>query len=114
MQRLLEIPQEVYDFLRNFRLRAGDLNRDSPGCLLLPLRGNSPCGGSKTAPFTHPLPGVHAPLAGISILQQTQFTHHRRLLQPYTKWKRPSGITAKNTGPIIDTLKILIGIRLLA
>ena len=71
MQRLLEIPQEVYDFLRNFRLRAGDLNRDSPGCLLLPLRGNSPCGGSKTAPFTHPLPGVPAPLAGISILQQT-------------------------------------------
>ena len=71
MQRLLEIPQEVYDFLRNFRLRAGDLNRDSPGCLLLPLRGNSPCGGSKTAPFTHPLPGMHAPLAGISILQQT-------------------------------------------
>ena len=70
MQRLLEIPQEVYDFLRNFRLRAGDLNRDSPGCLLLPLRGNSPCGGSKTAPFTHPLPGVPAPLAGISILQQ--------------------------------------------
>jgi len=56
MQRLLEIPQEVYDFLRNFRLRAGDLNRE---------------GGSKTAPFTHPLPGVHAPLAGISILQQT-------------------------------------------
>ena len=73
MQRLREIPQEVYDFLRNFRLRAGDLNRDSPGCLLLPLRGNSPCGGSKTAPFTHPLPGVHAPLAGISILQQTLF-----------------------------------------
>ena len=73
MQRLLEIPQEVYDFLRNFRLRAGDLNRDSPGCLLLPLRGNSPCGGSKTAPFTHPLPGVPAPLAGISILQQTPF-----------------------------------------
>ena len=99
MQRLLEIPQEVYDFLRNFRLRAGDLNRE---------------GGSKTAPFTHPLPGVPAPLAGISILQQTQFTHHRRLLQPYTKWKRPGGITAKNTGPIIDTLKILIGIRLLA
>ena len=58
MQRLLEIPQEVYDFLRNFRLRAGDLNRE---------------GGSKTAPFTHPLPGVHAPLAGISILQQTLF-----------------------------------------
>jgi len=56
MQRLLEIPQEVYDFLRNFRLRAGDLNRE---------------GGSKTAPFTHPLPGVPAPLAGISILQQT-------------------------------------------
>ena len=81
MQRLLEIPQEVYDFLRNFRLRAGDLNRE---------------GGSKTAPFTHPLPGVHAPLAGISILQQTlrlficrgcslvfrrqifPFQHHRR------------------------------------
>jgi len=42
--------------LRNFRLRAGDLNRE---------------GGSKTAPFTHPLPGVPAPLAGISILQQT-------------------------------------------
>ena len=58
MQRLLEIPQEVYDFLRNFRLRAGDLNRE---------------GGSKTAPFTHPLPGVHAPLAGISILQQTLY-----------------------------------------
>ena len=58
MQRLLEIPQEVYDFLRNFRLRAGDLNRE---------------GGSKTAPFTHPLPGVPAPLAGISILQQTRF-----------------------------------------
>ena len=75
MQRLLEIPQEVYDFLRNFRLRAGDLNRDSPGCLLLPLRGNSPCGGSKTAPFTHPLPGVPAPLAGISILQQTLLHH---------------------------------------
>ena len=73
MQRLLEIPQEVCDFLRNFRLRAGDLNRDSPGCLLLPLRGNSPCGGSETAPFTHPLPGVPAPLAGISILQQTLF-----------------------------------------
>ena len=53
MQRLLEIPQEVYDFLRNFRLRAGDLNRDSPDCLLLPLRGNSPCGGSKTAPPSH-------------------------------------------------------------
>ena len=70
MQRLLEIPQEAINFLRNFRLRAGDLNRDSPGCLLLPLRGNSPCGGSKTAPFTHPLPGVPAPLAGISILQQ--------------------------------------------
>ena len=58
MQRLLEIPQEVINFLRNFRLRAGDLNRE---------------GGSKTAPFTHPLPGVHAPLAGISILQQTPF-----------------------------------------
>ena len=70
MQRLLEIPQEVINFLRNFRLGAGDLNRDSPGCLLLPLRVNSPCGGSKTAPFTHPLPGVPAPLAGISILQQ--------------------------------------------
>ena len=55
MQRLLEIPQEVINFLRNFRLRAGDLNRE---------------GGSKTAPFTHPLPGVPAPLAGISILQQ--------------------------------------------
>ena len=55
MQRLLEIPQEVYDFLRNFRLRAGDLNRE---------------GGSKTAPFTHPLPGVPAPLAGVLILQQ--------------------------------------------
>ena len=58
MQRLLEIPQEVCNFLRNFRLRVGDLNRDGPGRLLLPLRGNSPCGGSKTAPFTHPLPGV--------------------------------------------------------
>ena len=57
MQRLLEIPQEVYDSLRNFRLRAGDLNRE---------------GGSKTAPFTHPLPGVPTPLAGISILQQTR------------------------------------------
>jgi len=60
LQRLLEIPQEVYDFLRNFRLRAGDLNRE---------------GGSKTAPFTHPLPGVPAPLAGISILQQTLLHH---------------------------------------
>jgi len=60
LQRLLEIPQEVYDFLRNFRLRAGDLNRE---------------GGSKTAPFTHPLPGVPAPLAGISILQQTLFVY---------------------------------------
>ena len=39
MQRLLEIPQEVYGFLRNFRLRAGDWNR---------------AGGSKTAPITHP------------------------------------------------------------
>ena len=57
MQRLLEIPQEVYGFLRNFRLRAGDLNRE---------------GGSKTAPFTHPLPGVPAPLAGISFLQQAR------------------------------------------
>jgi len=55
MQRLREIPQEVINFLRNFRLRAGDLNRE---------------GGSKTAPFTHPLPGVPTPLAGISILQQ--------------------------------------------
>ena len=64
MQRLLEIPQEVYDFLRNFRLRAGDLNRE---------------GGSKTAPFTHPLPGVPAPLAGISILQQTRHFLCRRL-----------------------------------
>ena len=58
MQRLLEIPQEAINFLRNFRLRAGDLNRE---------------GGSKTAPFTHPLPGVPAPLAGISILQQSLF-----------------------------------------
>ena len=55
MQRLLEIPQEVYGFLRNFRLRAGDWNRK---------------GGSKTAPFTHPLPGVPALLAKILILQQ--------------------------------------------
>ena len=70
MQRLLEIPQEAINFLRNFRLRAGDLNHDSPGCLLLPLRGNSPCGGSKTAPFTHPLPGMPTPLAKILILQQ--------------------------------------------
>ena len=53
MQRLLEIPQEVIHFLRNFRLRAGDWNRE---------------GGSKTAPFTHPLPGVPAPLAGTSIV----------------------------------------------
>ena len=58
MQRLLEIPQEVYDFLRNFRLRAGDLNRE---------------GGSKTAPFTHPLPGMPTPLAKILILQQALF-----------------------------------------
>ena len=57
MQHPLEIPQEAYDFLRNFRLRAGDSNRE---------------GGSRTAPFTHPLPGVPAPLAGILILQQTQ------------------------------------------
>ena len=55
MQRLLEIPQEVINFLRNFRLRAGDSNCE---------------GGSKTAPFTPPLPGVPAPLAGFSILQQ--------------------------------------------
>ena len=55
MQRLLEIPQEAVDFLRNFRLRAGDLNRE---------------GGSKTAPFTHPLPGMPTPLAKILILQQ--------------------------------------------
>ena len=55
MQRLLEIPQEVINFLRNFRLRAGDLNRE---------------GGSKTAPFTHPLPGMPTPLAKILILQQ--------------------------------------------
>ena len=55
MQHPLEIPQEAYDFLRNFRLRAGDSNRE---------------GGSKTAPFTHPLPGVPAPFAGILILQQ--------------------------------------------
>ena len=55
MQRLLEISKEVYGFLRNFRLRAGDLNRE---------------GGSKTAPFTHPLPGMPTPLAKILILQQ--------------------------------------------
>ena len=55
MQRLLEIPQEAVDFLRNFRLRAGDLNRE---------------GGSKTAPFTHPPPGMPTPLAKILILQQ--------------------------------------------
>ena len=79
MQRLLEIPQEVINFLRNFRLRAGDLNRDSPGCLLLPLHGNSPCGGSLTAPFTHPLPGVPAPLAGISFLQQTRIFARKRV-----------------------------------
>ena len=58
MQRLLEIPQEVYGFLRNFRLRAGDWNRE---------------GGSKTAPFTHPLPGVPTPLVKILILQQAHF-----------------------------------------
>ena len=57
MQHPLEIPQEAYVFLRNFRLRAGDSNRE---------------GGSRTAPFTHPLPGVPTPLAGILILQQTQ------------------------------------------
>ena len=70
MQRLLEIPQEVINFLRNFRLRAGDLNRE---------------GGSKTAPFTHPLPGVPAPPAGISILQQA-FHHIRspRCTAPYS------------------------------
>ena len=72
MQRLLEIPQEVYDFLRNFRLRAGDLNRDSPGCLLLPLRGNSPCGGSKSPLHTSPARSACS-LAGVSILQQTLF-----------------------------------------
>ena len=55
MQRLLEISQEGCGFLRNFRLRAGDLNRE---------------GGSKTAPFTHPLPGMPTPLAKILILQQ--------------------------------------------
>ena len=44
MQRLLEIPQEVYGFLRNFRLRAGDLNRE---------------GGSKTAPL-HTSPARNA------------------------------------------------------
>ena len=78
MQRLLEIPQEVYDFLRNFRLRAGDLNRE---------------GGSKTAPFTHPLPGVHAPLAGISILQQTLF--HRMVKSVFRS--RQSGNTDSNS-----------------
>ena len=62
MQRLLEIPQEVYGFLRNFRLRAGDLNRE---------------GGSGTAPFTHPLPGKPTPFAKILILQQA-FYHGRR------------------------------------
>ena len=60
MQRLLEIPQAVYGCLRDFRLRAGDWNRE---------------GGSKTAPFTHPLPGVPAPLAGISILHQALVFH---------------------------------------
>ena len=60
MQRLLEIPQEVYGFLRNFRLWAGDLNRE---------------GGSKTAPFTHPRPGVPTPLAMILILQQALLLH---------------------------------------
>ena len=71
MQRLLEIPQEVYGFLRNFRLRAGDLNRE---------------GGSKTAPFTHPLPGMPTPLAKILILQQALLfsmpdSRHRIVLQ---------------------------------
>ena len=37
MQRLLEIPQEVCDFLQNFRLRVGDWNRDGPGRLLLQI-----------------------------------------------------------------------------
>ena len=58
MQRLLEIPQEVYGFLRNFRLRAGDLNRE---------------GGSQTTIFTHPPPGMPTPLAKILILQQAHF-----------------------------------------
>ena len=43
MQHPLEIPQEAIDFLRNFRLRAGDSNRG---------------GGAKTAPLTQPLPGA--------------------------------------------------------
>ena len=80
MQRLLEIPQEVYDFLRNFRLRAGDLNRE---------------GGSKTAPFTHPLPGVPAPLAGISILQQTLLRLNREYFGKIHKKPRKFSATFK-------------------
>ena len=78
MQRLLEIPQEAINFLRNFRLRAGDLNRE---------------GGSKTAPFTHPLPGVPAPLAGISILQQALF-HMSPKMQ--TVFRRKDGEEEEN------------------
>ena len=54
MQRLLEISQEVIN--RNFRLRAGECNRE---------------GVSKTALFTHPPSEAPAPLAGISISQQS-------------------------------------------
>ena len=72
MQRLLEIPQEVINFLRDFRLRAGDLNRE---------------GGSKTAPFTHPLPGMPTPLAKILILQQAR-------LFVYGHFRRPSAFSS--------------------
>ena len=85
MQRLREIPQEVYDFLRNFRLRAGDLNRK---------------GGSKTAPFTHPLPGVPTPLAGISILQQTLsvcYQMTRRFRSPSAKLTASASLIASGS-----------------
>ena len=84
MQRLLEIPQEVINFLRNFRLRAGDLNRE---------------GGSKTAPFTHPLPGVSAPLAGISILQQALVccNRHGSLIE-YRYPVHPKGVSHAVSG----------------
>jgi len=68
LQRLLEIPQEVADFLRNFCLRTGELKRDSSGCPIAAARQFT-LWDSKAVPFTHPLTGVPAPLAGILILQ---------------------------------------------
>ena len=91
MQRLLEIPQEVYGFLRNFRLRAGDWNRER---------------GSKTAPFTHPLPGAPTPLAKILILQQALFFVFTHSLHSVCSPPVPGNLTG-SVSVFVDKWRIL-------